>query len=354
VVTDIDTFMIELDREVELTARRRAGWDGQALQEEMHRSLEISVDSIPHDDAARSVAELAGLLNNAGIEWIAYVEDPAVPGGTELQRLLASTPIGATPHLRVSMTGENGNRLVNRRAVVQSDASVPPGSKVAVVDSAAFSGNTLQMVIEALTSRFTRIDVVPAVLVASQYLADGPHNGESWIGRLIYTRITRRHDVAFPWGTYFLTDTITQEFGYGMYPRSIETFQRPWGTGEVFTTSETCSVRVLTIHTAQKISFHRHLCRDELFVALDNDVGVDISGDDFKLGATGEFDGPVKSVTLKAGDYLLIPRGIWHRFHAPKARIRALEVAFGVYDEEFDIERLLDMYGRADRADRLA
>jgi quercetin dioxygenase-like cupin family protein len=52
---------------------------------------------------------------------------------------------------------------------------------------------------------------------------------------------------------------------------------------------------------------------------------------------------------LKAGDYLLIPRGIWHRFSAPKARIRVLEVAFGVYDEEFDIERLLDLYGRADR-----
>jgi mannose-6-phosphate isomerase-like protein (cupin superfamily) len=350
-VADIDTFMIELDREVELAARHRTGWDGQALQEEMLRSLEISVASVPHDDATRSIEELAGLLKSAGIEWIAYVEDPAVPGGTELRRLLDSTPIGTTPHLHVSMTGENGNRLVNRRAVVQPDASVPAGSRVAVVDSAAFSGRTLQLAIEALTSRFTRLDVVPAVLVASQYLAQGSRNGERWIDRLVYTRITRRHHVAFPWGTYFLTDTITQEFGYGMHPRPIESFQRPWGTGEVFTTSETCSVRVLTIHAAQKISFHRHFCRDELFVALDDDVGVDISGDEFKRGSTGEFDGHVKSVTLKAGDYLLIPRGMWHRFHAPRGRIRALEVAFGIYDEEFDIERLLDLYGRADRLD---
>jgi hypothetical protein len=79
---------------------------------------------------------------------------------------------------------------------------------------------------------------------------------------------------------------------------------------------------------------------------------VDISGNEFEQGVSNEFDSHVNSVTLKAGDYLLIPRGIWHRFNAPKARIRVLEVAFGVYDEEFDIERLVDLYGRADRLAR--
>jgi mannose-6-phosphate isomerase-like protein (cupin superfamily) len=351
-VTDFDAFMVELDREVELTARRRTDWDGQALQDEMIRSLELDAASIPSEDVARCVETLAGSLKNAGIEWIAYVEDLTAPGGTEIRRLLAGTAVGAMPHLRVSMISQNGNRLVNRRAVVQSDVHVPAGSKVAVVDAAAFSGTTMRLATDALISRFTQIDVVPAVLVASQSLADRSHNGERWLDRLVYTRVTGRPDITFPWGTQLLTDTVTHRFDYGLHPRSIETFQRPWGSADIFATAENCSVRVLTIYAAQKISFHRHLCRDELFVALDNDVRVDISGNEFEQGVSNEFDSHVNSVTLKAGDYLLIPRGIWHRFNAPKARIRVLEVAFGVYDEEFDIERLVDLYGRADRLAR--
>ena len=109
-MTDFDAFMIELDREVELTARRHAGWDGQALQDEMIRSLELSAASIPSEDVARCVEDACRILKNAGIEWIAYVEDSAAPGGTEMRRLLAEHPIGTMPHLRVSMIGQNGNR----------------------------------------------------------------------------------------------------------------------------------------------------------------------------------------------------------------------------------------------------
>jgi len=133
--------------------------------------------------------------------------------------------------------------------------------------------------------------------------------------------------------------------------RSVGTFKRPWGSGEVFTTNESCSVRVITVDEAQKISFHRHLHRDELFVALDDGVGVDISDDEFEDGVTGDSDRCIESVTLEQGSRLLVPRGIWHRLRGPTAQVRVLEIAFGVYDEEFDIDRLLDLYGRADRAD---
>jgi mannose-1-phosphate guanylyltransferase/mannose-6-phosphate isomerase len=351
-VTDLDAFMVELDREVELSLRRRAGWDGRALQDEMIRSLELGAASMPSEDVARGVEALAGSLKNAGIEWIAYIDDPVDSSGREMRRLLADTPIGTMPQLRVSMISENGNRFVNRRAVVQADASVPAGSKVAVVDSAAFSGNTMRMAIEALTSQFAQIDVLPAVLVASQSLADKSYTDEGGLGRLVYARVTRRPDITFPWGAASSTDTVIHRFNYGLHHRSIRTFQRPWGWAEAFATSENCSVRVLTIYAGQKISLHRHLCRDELFIALDNGVGVDMSGDEFERGITGEFDSRLKSVTLEAGDSLLIPRGIWHRFHAPRTQIRVLEVAFGVYDEEFDIERLLDLYGRADCLDK--
>lgn len=349
IVTALDAFMIELDREIELRARRHAGWDGQVLQDEMIRTLELGAASISSEDVARCIQDVAALLNSAGIEWIAYVEDPGSGGSEEMRRLLAGTPIGAKPHLRVSVLGENGNRIVNRRAVVQPDANVPAGSKVAVIDSAAFSGNTMRMAIEALAGRFKEIDIVPAVLVASQSLADGSHNGGRPLDRLVYSRTTRRHYITFPWGTAFLTDTLTHDFGYGPFPRSIATFQRPWGSGESFAASESCSVRILTVFAGQKISLHRHFCRDELFVALDSAVALDISADEFEGNRTEEFDSRVESVTLEAGEHLLIPRGIWHRFRAPRERIRILEIAFGIYDEEFDIERLLDLYGRADR-----
>ena len=349
-VTDLDVFMIELDRRVELAARRRSGWGGRAVQDEMIRSLELGTASIPFEDVTRYVQELAEILKDAGIDWIAYVNDPIAAGGTEMWRRLARTPIGAMPHLLVSIVGEGGNRLVNRHAVVHPKASVPSGARIAVVDSAAFSGSTLRMAVEALMSRFERIDILPAVLVASQSLVDRSNSGETWLKRLVYRRVTERHDITFPWGTAFSTDTVTRTFDYGPHPRSIGIFQRPWGSGEVFATSESCSVRVLTIDAGQKISFQRHLCRDELFVALDDGVGVDISDDEFEGGITGEFDTRIESVTLEEGDYLLVPRGVWHRIRGPRARVRILEVAFGVYDEEFDIERLLDLYGRADRA----
>jgi mannose-6-phosphate isomerase len=148
-----------------------------------------------------------------------------------------------------------------------------------------------------------------------------------------------------------LAGIVTRKFDYGPNPRSVETFKRPWGSGEVFTTDENSSVRVITIDAAQKISFHRHLHRDELFVALDDGVGVDISDDEFEDGVSGEFDRRIESVVLEQGSRLLVPRGIWHRLHGPTARVRVLEIAFGAYDEEFDIDRLLDLYGRADPAD---
>src|SRR5579872_5269748 len=51
-VTDFDAFMIELDREVELTARRRIGRGGEALQDEMIRSFKLGAASIPSEDVA--------------------------------------------------------------------------------------------------------------------------------------------------------------------------------------------------------------------------------------------------------------------------------------------------------------
>jgi len=348
-VTGLDIFMIELDRQVELAARRRSRPRHQLIRDEMIRSLELGAASIPSAAAAGCVRDLVEILTSSGADWIAYIDDPIAPGGTEIWRRLAGTPVGKLPSLRVSIVTDGGNRLMNRRAVVPWTASVPAGARVAVVDSVAFSGNTLRMAMEALASRFERVDVFPAVLVASQSLVDRSKNGEKWLEQLIYRRVTERHDISFPWGATFSTDTVVRKLEYGQHGRQIEVLRRPWGSGEVFATAENCSVRILAIDAAQKLSFQRHLCRDELFVALDDDIGIDLSGDELDGGAVDEFDHRIESVTLKEGDYLLIPRGVWHRARGFRARVRILEIAFGIYDEDFDIERLLDLYGRAER-----
>ncbi len=349
-VTDLDIFMIELDRQAELVARDRSGTHSWPTHEQMIRFLELSTGSIPLAAVARYVWQLYERLANAGVDWIAYIDDPIAPGGIEIRRRLARTPIGALPSLSVLINTDGGNRLVGRHAVVPWNTSVPSGARIAVVDSAAFSGKTLDLASRALAARFEGIDVVPAVLVASKSIVGRIENGEKWLQNLVYLRVTERHDILFPWGLSSATDTVVRKLEHGPHGRQVKIFQRPWGSAEVFATSENCSARILSIDATQKLSFQRHLCRDELFVALDDDVGIDISADDFEGGIVDEFDSRIESITLEAGNCILIPRGLWHRVRGARTRVRILEIAFGIYDEEFDIERLLDLYGRADSA----
>jgi mannose-6-phosphate isomerase-like protein (cupin superfamily) len=347
-VTGLDLFMIDLDRRVELAAQRRSDAHSRLLQDEMIRSAELGTASVSAKAVARYVQGFNKQLTNIGIDWVAYIDNPITPGGTEIMKRLVRMPIGDLPQLRVPIVTEGGNRFARRRAVVPWEASIPAGAKIALIDSVAFSGKTLCMATRALQEQFEDIKVFPAVLVASKSLVDRSKNGEKWLERLIFEQITARHELSFPWGVATSTDTVIRRIDYSPRQRSIEIFQRPWGSGEVFATSENCSVRILSIDAAQKLSFQRHLCRDELFVALSDDVGVDLSCDELAPELVDEFDSRIESVAVEEGDYLLVPRGVWHRLRGSRKRVRILEIAFGIYDEDFDIERLLDLYGRAD------
>ena len=110
-----------------------------------------------------------------------------------------------------------------------------------------------------------------------------------------------------------------------------------------------CSVRILTIEADKCLSFQRHLCRDEFFVSIDENIGLEICGESLDdCDQYGSFsDIPyIKSLVLEKGDYILIPKGIWHRFKASKERVRLLEIGYGIYDQDNDIERKEDPYGR--------
>ena len=169
---------------------------------------------------------------------------------------------------------------------------------------------------------------------------------EAWLSRVTYQLETDRHDITFPWGSTYSTAGLDREIGYLEPPRAVRIFRRPWGSGEIFVDQEGCSVRLLTVESGQRLSFQRHVCRDELFIALDDEAGFDISGHDFGDDEIEEFDGRIDSVALSRGDYLFVPKGVWHRARAPRTRVRLLEIGLGIYDEDEDIERLLDDYGR--------
>ncbi|MEW5923592.1 MAG: cupin domain-containing protein, partial [Candidatus Zixiibacteriota bacterium] len=115
--------------------------------------------------------------------------------------------------------------------------------------------------------------------------------------------------------------------------RMVECKKRPWGNMEIFSENTISTVKLLTINAGQCLSKQRHYCRDELFIALDDNVGFQIEE---------------KRVVLEKGDYIIIPRGVTHRVSAYKNSARVLEVIYGFYDQIHDLERLEDKYGRVD------
>ena len=166
--------------------------------------------------------------------------------------------------------------------------------------------------------------------------------------RIYHESVTDRFEIFFPWGVTQTTADFDRTFPGVEGTRVVHIARRPWGAIEVLVDEELCSVRLLTIEAGRRLSFQRHLCRDELFVALDDNIGLDVCAVDLRADSS-PFDPAVKSMVLERGDYILVSRGIWHRTKASMDRVRLLEVGFGVYDQQYDIERLFDDFDRIDR-----
>ncbi len=108
---------------------------------------------------------------------------------------------------------------------------------------------------------------------------------------------------------------------------------KPWGSFDQFVLNERCTVKILTCNPGQKLSLQRHGHRDELWVALDPGVVVDLDGEELHPSP---------------GEEIWLPQGCTHRLRCDAAAarpVRVLEVSLGVFDEA-DIERLQDDYGR--------
>lgn len=281
-----------------------------------------------------------------------FVNDPSAPGGMEVMRRLVQRLKNdgiATGDIRVE--GEGNSRVFHREAHdIETTSAVADIRTIFVVDSITFSGNTLQLAKKKIQEAYPAATVHAAVLVISQHLLAKQNKPGAATLVDFHESVTDRPEVFFPWGVTQTTSDFDRTFKGGDGDRTddrvVQVRKRPWGTIEILADNERTSVRLLTIEAAHALSFQRHLCRDELFVALDDNIGLEVCTDDETGPPSNKFDPRVKSLILEKGDYILIPRGTWHRTKASMDRVRLLELGFGLYDQSSDIQRIDDRYGR--------
>ena len=113
---------------------------------------------------------------------------------------------------------------------------------------------------------------------------------------------------------------------------TIERTQRPWGWFETVCEVEGHKIKRIAVHPGQQISLQRHHQRAEHWVVVQGTAQVTLGERVFDLPVGGHCD---------------IARGQVHRLaNRTQAAVEIVEVQFGAYLGEDDIERLQDDYGR--------
>ena len=109
--------------------------------------------------------------------------------------------------------------------------------------------------------------------------------------------------------------------------------ERPWGSFVNLTFDEGWKCKRLTVNPGQAISLQRHLQRMEVWTVAAGLAHTSING--------------LHSVYLP-GDTVTVPVGVIHRLENRSDKpLEVIEVQFGSYLGEDDIERFEDNYGRA-------
>lgn len=110
-------------------------------------------------------------------------------------------------------------------------------------------------------------------------------------------------------------------------------YERPWGTFEIFATSQNYQVKRLTVFPQGKLSLQSHKHRSEHWVVVRGKARV-INGENI--------------LVLYANQSTYIPVGNIHRLENPgEDSLEIIEVQTGTYLGEDDIYRYEDIYNRA-------
>jgi mannose-6-phosphate isomerase-like protein (cupin superfamily) len=345
---DFDDLFTQLNLAVQL---KRIDSDPKSLKNAERSILTKEEVGLGYINGTRVKDLISGMLSKVKKQTpdaVLFIDDPSAPGGMELKRRMGAaleTEGIATGSIRVEGTG--ASRTHKRGVTSDLEAlALADAERVLILDSITFSGNTLRIAQKALAAAYPHLSIRIGVLVVSQQLLERTDKND-FEDDILYQAITDRFEIFFPWGVTQTTGEFDRRFErtLGEDERIVHVSKRPWGAIEILANQEVTSVRLLTIEAKQKLSFQRHLCRDELFVALDDNIGLDICAESLPEEVE-QYDARIQSLVLEKGDYVLIPRGVWHRSKASMDRVRLLEVAFGLYDQDADLQRRWDDFER--------
>ena len=108
--------------------------------------------------------------------------------------------------------------------------------------------------------------------------------------------------------------------------------ERPWGRYEVLAAEKGTQVKRIEVHPGKRFSLQKHQKRAEKWIILTGRGTATVCGRQREVGP---------------GDFVEIPRGEVHRLHnTGPAPLVFIEVQFGDYLGEDDIQRLEDDFGR--------
>lgn len=110
--------------------------------------------------------------------------------------------------------------------------------------------------------------------------------------------------------------------------------ERPWGNWLVYDVLPHAVVKKIEILPGKRISLQRHQHRSERWIVVEGVASVTRDNE---------------HLTVRAGESVMIPRESIHRLANNGSEfLLVIEIQYGDYLSEEDIERFTDDYGRAD------
>lgn len=108
----------------------------------------------------------------------------------------------------------------------------------------------------------------------------------------------------------------------------------PWGKWEVLASEPSYQVKRITVNPGQRLSYQKHLKRQEHWMIVQGEAAVTLDGCE---------------IILTSGEHVDIGRNVAHRMaNKGSESMVFIEIQQGSYFGEDDIIRMEDDYGRSD------
>lgn len=107
--------------------------------------------------------------------------------------------------------------------------------------------------------------------------------------------------------------------------------KKPWGQFDQFTLNEVTTIKILSVNKGGSLSLQYHNNREEFLRIISGHPLVTV-GENIKIA--------------NPGDEFIIEKLQSHQIEAKDDDAQILEISYGDFDEENDIIRIKDKYGR--------